>query len=398
MEDAESSQVVPRTAHTPHPTPLPPRYAARMAKKRRRPKRPPPGSVPGTIAVDPSVPPAPTPEMRLLAYGPEGVEERRVEVPTEISAYLQDQRWKVVWLDVDGLGDAKVLEGVGELAKLHRLSLADAANPYQRPKVEDFGDYVFVVARAPMRWPDGSLDTEQISVCLGEKLVVTFQERTKPGDCWGLVRERIRKSIGVIRQRGPDYLVSALLDAAVDAYFPILEELGERLESLEERAMMDLDRSTMRALHAVRRDFLMVRRAAWPLREAMGVLARDPTARIADGTRPYLRDCYDHTVQIMDLVETGRELGTSLMEMHLSMASHRMNEIMKVLTIITTIFIPLSFIAGIYGMNFDTSKPLNMPETRWAYGYPAVLLAMALIALVMMVGFWRRGWIGRKKM
>jgi magnesium transporter len=330
--------------------------------------------------------------MRLIAYGPEQVQERTLAAPSELTAFLRDPSWKVVWLDVDGLGDAKVLEGVAELAKLHRLSLADAANPYQRPKVEDFGEYVFVVARAPLRWPDGSLDTEQISVCLGDRLVVTFQERAKPGDCFDLVRERIRKSIGLIRQRGPDYLVSALLDSTVDAYFPVLEELGERLESLEERALMDLDQATMRSLHAVRREFLTVRRAAWPLREAMGVLARDPTPRIADTTRPYLRDCYDHTVQIMDLVETGRELGTSLMEMHLSMASHRMNEIMKVLTIITTIFIPLSFIAGVYGMNFD-----HMPELHWKYGYPMVLAVMLVIAIAMVVGFWRRGWLGRKR-
>jgi magnesium transporter len=339
--------------------------------------------------VDPSLPP---PAMRLIAYSEDRMEERTLTRAEELKEFLREGAWKVVWLDVDGLGDAAALEAVGGAVDLHRLSLADVAHPYQRPKVEDFGKYLFVVVRAPTRSADPAqaLDTEQISLCLGARFVLTFQETAKPGDCFDAVRERIRRSSGTIRQRGPDYLAYALLDAAVDAYFPVLEELGERLDALEQAAMARLDPQTMRHLHAVRREFLTVRRAAWPLREAMGSLHRDQTALITDATRPYLRDCYDHTVQIIDLVETGRELGASLMEMHLSMASHRMNEIMKVLTIITTIFIPLSFIAGVYGMNFDV-----MPELRWRYGYPAVLTVMTVIAGVMVFGFWRRGWIGR---
>jgi magnesium transporter len=258
--------------------------------------------------------------------------------------------------------------------------------------VEDFGKYVFVVILAPLVGPLGVLDTEQISLCLGERLVLTFQERAKPGDCFGPVRDRLRKGVGLLRHRGSDLLAAALTDAVIDAYFPVLENLGEQLDEIEQRAMADLDPENMRALHHVRRDFLTVRRAAWPLREAMGALSRDATPLIVDTTRPYLRDCYDHAVQIIDLVETGRELGASLMEMQISMASHRMNEIMKVLTIITTIFIPLSFIAGIYGMNFD-----HMPELRWRYGYPAMLVVMSIIAACMVYWFWRRGWIGRRK-
>ncbi len=334
--------------------------------------------------------------MRLIAYSPDKFEEHTLDRPEHLKGYLADPKWTVVWLDIDGLGDAQALEAVGSAVNLHKLSLADAAHPYQRPKVEDFGQYIFAVILAPILGVDKSLDTEQISLCLGERFLLTFQERAKPGDCFGPVRDRLRKGVGLLRHRGPDLLASALIDATIDAYFPILEDLGEQLDQLEERAMARLDPQTMRALHHVRRDFLTIRRAAWPLREAMNSLHRDQTPLIADTTRPYLRDCYDHTVQIIDLVETGRELGASLMEMHLSMASHRMNEIMKVLTIITTIFIPLSFIAGIYGMNFDTSKPLNMPETRYPYGYIAVLITMGLIAAAMVYGFWRSGWIGRK--
>lgn len=334
--------------------------------------------------------------MRLFAYSADKFEERAIERPELLKDYLADPRWSVVWLDIDGLGDAHVLEAVGAAVNLHKLSLADAAHPYQRPKVEDFGKYIFAVLVAPIgcTGADSAVDTEQISLCLGERFVLTFQERAKPGDCFGPVRERIRKSVGQLRHRGPDLLAAALIDATIDAYFPLLEDLGERLDAIEERAMSDLDPATMRSLHRVRRDFLTVRRAAWPLREAMGALYRDQTPLITEGTRPYLRDCYDHTVQIIDLVETGRELGTSLMEMHLSLASHRMNEVMKVLTIITTIFIPLSFIAGIYGMNFDTRHPLNMPELRSPYGYVTVLMAMGLIAAGMVFGFWRRGWLG----
>jgi magnesium transporter len=360
----------------------------------RRPHRPPAGSAPGTLIVDPA---APAPVMHLIAYGPEQIEEKTLGSAEQLGQYLNSDRWPVVWLDVDGLGDAALLETIGAAAGLHRLSLADVAHPYQRPKVEDFGAYLFVVARAPFRiaGPDATLDTEQVSLCLGKRFVLSFQEQAKPGDSFDGVRDRLRRSIGAIRAKGPDYLLYALLDASIDAYFPLLEDLGEQMDRLEQAAMTGLEPDTMRRLHRVRREFLTVRRAAWPLREAMGHLHRDQTPLVADNTRIYLRDCYDHTVQILDLVETGRELGTGLMDVHLTLASHRMNEIMKVLTIITSIFIPLSFIAGIYGMNFDTSHRWNMPELRAPYGYIFVLVVMVLLAGAMMFAFWRRGWIGK---
>lgn len=245
-------------------------------RKARKPHRPPPGSAPGTLSVDPSLPP---PKMRLMVYGPERVEERVLTSAAELKPYLDCKSWPVVWLDVDGLGDASVLEEIGAAAGLHKLSLADVAHAYQRPKVEDFGEYLFVISRAPIRTggPDQPLDTEQISLCLGPHFVLTFQERDKPGDCFDAVRERVRKAIGTIRSKGPDYLMYALLDATIDAYFPLLEDLGERLDALEQAALAEMNEDTMRVLHHIRREFLTVRRAAWPLREAMGVLHRELT-------------------------------------------------------------------------------------------------------------------------
>ncbi len=366
--------------------------------KRRRTRRPPPGSMPGTIAVDPTLPPT---VMRLLAYGPTGIEESTMHCVDRLREILHSgtmdggKTWPVVWLDVDGLGSPGLLEQIAAAAGLHNISLADIVNANQRPKFEDFNSYLMVIVRTPFAAPNGGLDTEQISICLGSSFVLTFQEQAKPGDCFDAVRDRIRKSIGSIRSRSADYLMYSLLDAAVDAYFPLLESMGERLDAIEESQTNHLDTGTMRQLHMLRREYLTVRRAAWPLREVVGAIQREPTPLISDTTRVYLRDCYDHTVQVMDLVETARELAAGLMEMQMTLASYRMNEVMKVLTVITTIFIPLSFIAGIYGMNFDTSKPGNMPETLIPYAYPTLLSLMTIIALIMLVIFYRRGWIGK---
>jgi magnesium transporter len=362
--------------------------------RRRRSHRPPPGSTPGTLVVDPS---QPAPQMRLIAYGPDVFEERAITTAAELTEPLGSDKFRVVWLDVDGLGDAAVIEAIGQVVGLHRLSLADVVNTAQRPKVEDFGTYLFAVVKMPVVAEGCDLDTEQVSIVLGRNFVLTFQERFKPGDCFGPVRDRIRQSKGKIRSRGPDYLAYAIIDASVDAYFPILEDMGERLDAMEENVLEGLDRSAMQHLHRVRRQFLTVRRATWPLREAVAVLHREQFPLIADETRLYFRDCYDHTVQIIDLLETHRELGAGLMEVYLSTVSNRMNEIMKVLTIITTIFIPLTFIAGIYGMNFSPDAgPLNMPELRWKYGYVTVLAVMLLIAIIMVIAFRRRGWIGNQ--
>lgn len=213
------------------------------------------------------------------------------------------------------------------------------------------------------------------------------------------MRRRIRENIGRIRSLGADYLAYSLIDAEVDAYFPALERLGEQLDAVEDRLIAGAKPAMehgVREVHQVRRDLLTIRRAAWPLRDALAVLYRDPTPLISDETRLYLRDCYDHTVQIIDLVETYREIGSDLVELHLTQVNNRINEVTKVLAVIATVFIPLNFVAALYGMNFDpSSSPYNMPELRWRYGYPAVLLLMAAVAAVTLSAFRRRGWIGR---
>ncbi|MEI7657057.1 MAG: magnesium/cobalt transporter CorA [Phycisphaerae bacterium] len=337
--------------------------------------------------------------MRLTAYGSAGLVEQEAATVESFRASLADPAREVTWLDVDGVGDAALLEAVGQAAGLHRLTLADIANTNQRAKVEDYGSYLYVVLRSPLKAGGNGriVECEQISLCLGPRFVISFQEEHKPGDCYEEVRIRLRQAHAPLRTAGADALMHALMDASIDAFFPMLEEIGERLESLEDRSTVAMGPGTIRELHDLRRELITVRRAAWPMRDATGALIREQSPLIREGTRIYLRDAYDHLVQVMDLVETSRELATGLIEMHLSLASFKLNEVMKVLTIITTVFIPLSFIAGIYGMNFDTNHPANMPETRWEYGYPIVLGMMLAIAVAMMWAFWRKGWLGSRE-
>jgi magnesium transporter len=279
---------------------------------------------------------------------------------------------------------------VGAAFGLHRLWLEDVINVHQRPKVEHHGDVRFVVVRAIEG--EGPAETDQISLFLGPGFVITFQERH--GDGWDEVRARIRRGTFRIRQSGPDYLAYALLDATVDGYFPALERLGERIDRLEDDLIERPGSWCLADIHDVRRDLLTVRRAAWPLREAIQHLLREHDPVFQEETRVYLGDCYDHTVQIMDLVENDREIVSGLLDVYLSSMNHRMNEVMKVLTVISTIFIPLTFLAGVYGMNFDPDAgPWSMPELRRPWGYAACLAVMAGTALSLVLWFRRRGWI-----
>jgi magnesium transporter len=239
---------------------------------------------------------------------------------------------------------------------------------------------------------DGEIQSEQLSLYLGPRFLLSFQEI--PGDCLDPVRSRLRQG-GALRERGSDFLAYAILDAVIDGYFPVLEHCGDRLESLEEEVLAHPSPAAVRRVHEVRRELLLLRRAVWPLREAVNALLRDPHPRLGEETRLFLRDCYDHTVQILDLVETYRELASGLTDVYLSSIGQRTNETMRLLTVISTIFIPLTFLAGVWGMNFDTaSSPWNMPELLWRWGYPAALAFMLAIALLMLWAFRRRGWLG----
>jgi magnesium transporter len=283
------------------------------------------------------------------------------------------------------LGDAETIRAIGEVFALHRLALEDVAHVRQRPKVDRFPDHIYTVARMIDR-QNGRLGTEQLSMFLGRDYVITFQER--PGDCLDAIRDRLRNNVGRTREYGPDSLMSSILDAVVDEYFPVVESLGDHLEELEDDVLANPGPPLAMRVHEIKRDLLVLRRAMWPQREALSTLERAETELIKPGTRFYLRDCQDHTFQILDLIEVYRELSSGLIEMYMTGVSYRLNQVMKVLTIIATIFIPLTFIVGVYGMNFD-----YMPELRSRWGYPIVMLIMAMIAGGMMMYFWRKGWL-----
>lgn len=365
-----------------------------MSTKSRRPKRAwqrtrrrtPPGTAPGTITIDPS---APRPLVEVLAYNHDQFFEQRLEDLDKLPEILQ--QWPVVWINVAGLGDATTLSRMGEIFGLHQLALEDVANSHQRAKLEDYQDHLFLVARA-VHLRD-HLETEQFSIFLGKNFVVMFQE--EPGDCFDPVRQRIRADRGIIRSQGPDYLAYTLLDAVIDSYFPVLEQYSDRIEAIDDAIADHHPNQTISRIHDLRTELLGVRRAIWPHRELVNALVRDPHSLIQEPTRLYLRDCFDHTVQIIDLVETYREMCSDLTDYAMTTVGNRLNEIMKVLTIIATIFIPLSFIAGLYGMNFSPDhSPWNMPELRWYYGYPFALSLMAAVAGGLLSYFWYKGWIG----
>jgi magnesium transporter len=362
------------------------KYRKRHTHKVKFSRRSLPGSAPGTLIADPN---ALQPTVRLVAYGPAGVLEEEIADVRTIVHRLQE--WPVAWIRVAGLGDVSLIAKLGEIFNLHRLALEDVVNVHQRPKVEQYKGHCYVVVRLVR--DETSFASEQVSIFLGRNFVLTFQER--PGDFFDPIIQRIRGGIGRIRTAGTDHLVYALIDAVTDCYFPVLERYGEALESLENAVVFDPGRHVIERIHEMKYGLLTLRRAAWPLREALATLYRDPIPLIDDEERVYLRDCYDHTVQIIDLLENYRDVASSLMEVYLTSISNRTNEIMKVLTIFTAVFIPLTLIAGIYGMNFDTRRsPWNMPELRWAWGYPFALALMAAVAAGLLLYFRRRGWLG----
>jgi magnesium transporter len=282
-----------------------------------------------------------------------------------------------------------VIERLGAMFGLHRLALEDVVTGWQRAKLDDYEDHLFIVGR--MVEPDGA-STEQLSLFLGKRFVLTFQERR--GDCFDPVRQRIRSEGTRIRNAGPDYLVYALIDGIIDSYFPIVERIGDRLEALEAAVATAAERQTVIDIQEAKSTVIGLRRAIWPHRDLLAALLREEDETIAPRTKIYLRDCHDHAAQLMDLVESYREVCTDLVNVYLSSASHRLNEVMKVLTLIATIFMPLSFIAGIYGMNFDRQRsPWNMPELAWYLGYPFSLVLMLGVAVGFVFYFRRKGWL-----
>jgi len=354
-------------------------------RRRRRRRQAPPGAAPGTLIVDPD---APRPAIALISYTPENVVEAPIERPADLPPLLATPG--VHWVNVNGLGDEATLRELGGIFKLHRLALEDVVNTNQRAKVEHYPDQLYVVAHQD-HVEDG-IGTEQISLFVGTNYVLTFQER--PGDLFDPVRQRIREGRGRMREAGPGYLAYALLDAIVDFYFPVLESYGERLERLEDEVLVRPRRRSVDRIYAIKRELLVLRRSVWPMRDALHALLREETPLIQQEDRYYLQDVYDHAMRVLEMLESFRETGSSLLDVYLSSQSNRMNEIMKVLTMFASIFIPLSFIAGLYGMNFDTTSPWNMPELAWRYGYFFALGLMAAVAIGLVSYFVRKGWLG----
>jgi magnesium transporter len=349
---------------------------------RRRSK---PGAPPGTL-ISPLE--ASQPVLDCLAYSEAGfVEKTATDVA---SARKLRSEYPVTWVNLTGLADTSALVRVAELFGLHQLALEDVLNVHQRPKVEEFDDHLFIVVRMIADADTG--ETEQVSIFLGKDYVLSVQERR--GDCFDAVRERIRKGKGLIRGRGPDYLCYTLIDAVVDAYFPVLEHVGERIEALESEVIRRAEPSSIESVHDMKRALLALRRTVWPHREMLNALTRAEHDLLRHDSQVYLRDCYDHTIQLMDILESYRETASALVDVYISSVSAKLNEIMKVLTVIATVFMPLGFIASLYGMNFDrTASAWNMPELGWRFGYLFSLGLMAVCVAFLLYYFRRRGWV-----
>lgn len=297
----------------------------------------------------------------------------------------------VTWINIDGVHQVDIIENIGRHFELHPLILEDIMNTEQRPKMEDFERYIYIVLKM-LYYDEKEHETkiEQVSLILGENYVISFQEMV--GDIFDPIRERIRSEKGRIRKMGADYLVHALLDAIVDKYFIILEKLGGRIEELEDKLVNnprpDTLPDTLHEIHRLKREMIFLRKSVWPLREVINILERGESSLIQKSTLIYLRDVYDHTIQVIDQVETFRDMVSGMHDTYLSVISNRMNEVMKVLTIIATIFIPLTFIAGIYGMNFKF-----MPELEWRWAYFVVWFVIVVIVVFMLIFFKRKKWL-----
>ena len=325
------------------------------------------------------------PKINVMDYDEAHFQEKEIETIEE--CFIFKDKPTVTWINVDGLHQVEILEKLGECYGLHPLVLEDILNTDQRPKMEDYGEYIYIVLKM-LDYHDKSneIESEQMSLILGPNFAFSFQERE--GDTFNPIRERIRNNKGRIRKMGADYLAYTLLDSIVDNYFIILEKLGEKIEFLEEKLVTHPTSEILQVIHHLKREMIFLRKAVWPLREVVSGLERGESSLIQESTKVYLRDIYDHTIQTIDTIETYRDMVSSMLDIYLSSVSNRLNAVMKVLTIIATIFMPLTFIAGIYGMNFK-----YMPELEWRWGYPAIWLVVVFIGVSMLIYFKRKKWL-----
>jgi len=323
--------------------------------------------------------------IKILDYDEAQFEEKEAKTVEECFPFKDKP--SVTWINIDGLHEVELVEKLGNHFGLHPLLLEDILNTEQRPKMEDFGDYIFIVLKMLYYDEKGNdIEAEQVSMILGSNFVISFKE--SEGDVFDPVRDRIRKKKGRIRKAGADYLAYALLDTIVDNYFIILENVGERMEDTEQQLATNPTSETLQFIHELKKVMIFLRKSIWPIREVVSGLERCESTLIHKSTGAYLRDVYDHTIQIIDTVEGFRDMISGMLDIYLSSISNRMNEVMKVLTIFASIFIPLTFVAGLYGMNFEF-----MPELKWHWGYFAVLFVMFLVGISMLVYFRRKRWL-----
>jgi len=328
---------------------------------------------------------ADTVKVTIIDFTSDEFDEKEVKKIEDCFQYKQKP--SMTWINVDGLHDVDLIKKLGEAFEIHPLVLEDIANTDQRPKMEDYENHLFIVLK--MLYVDSKtheIYSEQVSLILGQNYVLSFQETV--GDVFNAIRERIRTSKGRIRKMGADYLAYALIDAIVDNYFSILETIGERVENIEQIVVSDPKPDILQQIYNLKREMIYLRKSVWPLREVINGLLREDSKLIKKGTHIYLRDLYDHTIQVIDTIETFRDMISGMLDIYMSSVSNKMNEVMKVLTIFAAVFIPLTFIAGVYGMNFQ-----NMPELSWQWGYFIVLLIMLIVGLSLVALFKKKKWL-----
>lgn len=347
-----------------------------------------PGTAPGTL-VDRDFEFRIPPSISVIDYDANTINEVSGLTAAEAGQYLDSPR--ATWVHCQGDADVSLLQRLGDAYKLHPLAMEDVINSGQRSKVDIYDDQqLFVVLNLPVLRAE-MIQIEQISLFLGPTFVASFH--AGPDDVFEPIRQRLRGPVGRFRNAGADYLLYALIDLIVDQAFPLLEQYDDALEELEEQVLREPDNETLETIHFVKRELLQIRKTLWPQREAINQLVRDDHPLITDATKIYLRDVYDHSLRVLEMVETFREMATGLMDVYLSSVSNRMNDVMRVLTIIATIFIPLSFVAGVYGMNFDTESRWNMPELGYEYGYPIFWLVVLVLIGGMLWWFRRKKWL-----
>jgi magnesium transporter len=352
-----------------------------------------PGSPPGSLDTTHEAATTAKPVIRVVEYDKGELVEREVASVADLPPCETPGR--VHWIEINGGGNVEVLRELGEKYHLHPLALEDVLHTPQRPKMEHYDNHIFIIAQMTYLDVDRHICGEQVSMFLGKNLLITIQEESE-FDVFNPVRDRIRAGRGYIRKLGPDYLAYALLDAIIDHCFPLLESIGDALENLEAEVLDKPKPRVVATIHEFRRTLMQMRRFVWPERDVLSALLHDESGLVTKQTKVFLRDCYDHTIQIMDLVESYREVSSGLMELYLSAVGMRTNEIMRVLTVMSSIFIPLTFVAGVYGMNFDNADgamPLNMPELHWPHGYIGCVLVMLGIAVGQIIFFKRKNWL-----